>query len=271
MSNNVFTRAFQRALEGDPLDDVDDAFLKLSAFQQRMRDTEEYNGIAQFAQSMLSGVKHAGYYLNDSGKQGKSGFLTRKLDVDVEGMKRFLEKYGTTRNIFFTAVMACTLSRLSGQEDVAFGFIDNGRDRFNSFDAIGLYINGLPLLAHVDQQNMKAFLEKLSDTYYKLVKYNYYPFTPMTHQFIAGPVILFQFLPDWITEDDNYYSIPLPDAVVNKIISRMGNFEMEALIDLVEKGDRYMIRIIYSGYYSRKHVEILAETYEATLSQLIHA
>ena len=44
---------------------------------------------------------------------------------------------------------------------------------------------------------------------------------------------------------------------------------VEALVDVVEMKDKYTIKVMYSGYYSRKMMKALAKTYKETINQML--
>ena len=268
ISQNVFCRHFQRALEGASLGAVDDHFLKVSAFHQEVRSTEQYAEMDKYIRSMLSNLSEANFYRNPE-KPGRPGFHKRELGVDQEQVNRFTDRFGINKNILFTAAMVITLSKLTGCDEVAFGFLDNGRDRFNNFEDIGLYINGMPIVAHADHHDMRAFLNRLADIYYKLSQNNFFPFASLVQEFNIAPIILFQFFPDWIVEDGKYEHLPQNEALINAAVSTQKNFMVEALVDVVEKKNHYTIKVMYSGYYSRKMMKKLAKTYKETLSQML--
>jgi amino acid adenylation domain-containing protein/non-ribosomal peptide synthase protein (TIGR01720 family) len=268
ISQNVFCRHFQRALEGASLGGVDDHFLKVSAFHQEVRSTEQYAEMNMYIRSMLSNLSEANFYRNPE-KPGRPGFHKRELGVDQEQVNRFTDRFGINKNILFTAAMVVTLSKLTGCDEVAFGFLDNGRDRFNNFEDIGLYINGMPIVAHADHHDMRAFLNRLADIYYKLSQNNFFPFASLVQEFNIAPIILFQFFPDWIVEDGKYEHLPQNEALINAAVSTQKNFMVEALVDVVEKKNHYTIKVMYSGYYSRKMMKKLAKTYKETLSQML--
>ena len=268
VSTNVFCRHFLRALEGEKLDFVDDHFLKVSAFHQEVKSTEQYAETDKYIRSMLSNLSEANFYRNP-GKHGKPGYHKLELGVDREQVNRFTERFGITKNVLFTAAMSMTLSKLAGSDDVAFGFLDNGRDRFNNFEDIGLYMNGMPIVAHVDHHDMQAFLNRLADVYYKLSQNAFFPFASLVQEFNIAPIILFQFFPDWITEDGKYDHLPQNETLINAVLSTQKNFLVEALVDILEKGNSYTFRVTYSGYYSRKMMKALAKTYKETLIQLL--
>jgi hypothetical protein len=268
VSSNVFTRHFLRALEGEALDFVDDHFLKVSAFHQEVKRTERYAEMDKYIRNMLSNLTEGHFYRNP-GKRGRPGYHKRELGVNREQVKRFTDRYSVNKNILFTAAMAMTLSKLAGSDDVAFGFLDNGRDRFNNFEDLGLYITGMPLVTHVDRHDMQAFLDHLSSVYYKLSQNNYFPFASLVQEFNIAPIILFQFYPDWILEDGKYDHLPKNEMIINKAVSTQKDFMVEALADVAEIGDSYWVRITYSGYYSRKMMKALAATYKETIWEML--
>jgi hypothetical protein len=127
----------------------------------------------------------------------------------------------------------------------------------------------MPIVTHVDHHDMQAFLDNLSDVYYKLSQNNFFPFASLVQEFNIAPIILFQFFPDWIMEDGKYDDLPRNETLVNKLISMQKDFMVEALTDVVEMGNSYTFRIFYSGYYSRKMMKVLATTYKETITQML--
>jgi hypothetical protein len=269
VSNNVFCRHFLRALEGEPLGFVDDHFLKIAAFQQEVKCTEQYAEMDKYIRAMLGNLTEANYYRNP-GKHGRPGYHKRELGVDREQVDRFTDRFGITKNILFTAAMSITLTKLANNNDVVFGFLDNGRDRFNNFEDIGLYINAMPIIAHADYDDMGAFLKRQSDMYYKLSQNSYFPFASLAQEFNVFPIILFQFFPDWIKENGKYDHLPQNETLINAVLSTQKDFMVEALVDVVEMKDIYTIKVLYSGYYSRKMIKALTKTYKETIIQMLN-
>lgn len=268
ISGNVFRRDFLNALKGVVPKRVDTDFLKLAAFQQQLRNSEGYEQIMQDARTMFGNLKEVGFYRNPE-KMGKAGFIMRELSVSRKQVKSFTDRFGTNKNILFTSALALTLSRLTGKDDVLFGINENGRDRSLSYNAIGLYMNVVPMVAHVDRRNMRTCLKSLSDQYYKYARLSHYPFGPLALESGVSPIIEFQFLPDWIIDDGGYDHLPVSEKVLNKILSRMTDLVVEAHMEVVEGKDGYTLRIYHSGYYSREMIERLADTYQEILSRMI--
>ena len=267
-SGNVFRHVLKDILDGGKTDYVDDAFLKLSAFHQQIQNSPEFDITTEYARSVFENLEHVGF-LTNTGEHGKPGYLLRNLDVDPQRLQDFIINTGINKNILFTAVLACTLSALTGKDDVGFGYIENGRDRFGNYNSIGLFINALPMVVHANHQNVGEFLKNLSELYYRLMQYNYYPFGPMVQEYGISPLILFQFLPDWLVADGGYDKLPFNENVINLILSSQSDFLAEALIEVVQREKDYCFRVYYSGYYSRTIIKSVADTYRKILSRLI--
>ena len=268
ISHSVFRHEFSNALKGILPDHVDTAFLKIAAFHHHIQYSEECEEIVKETRAMLSSMETLGFYRNP-GKKGKAGYIVRDLTVKPEQIKRFTDQVGIDKTVFFTAAMSLTLSKLTEKEGVFFGVLENGRDRFQNFDAIGLYINVLPMIAHVDHQDMGAFLRQQSDQYYKLARNSYYPFVPLSQEYDISPTILFQFFPNWLVDEETEDHFEGKEWMVNMILKTMTDLLVESLTEVDETKDGYRLRIFYSGYYSRKMMIRLADTYQETLERMI--
>ena len=100
--------------------------------------------------------------------------------------------------VFFSSVFAYTLSRFVGSEKVLFNIVENGRDRFNNYDSVGMFVNTLPLLIDCKNQNIDSFMDYVSGMVYGVMRYNYYPFRVLANKYNLKSDILFQFLPEWV-------------------------------------------------------------------------
>ena len=58
-------------------------------------------------------------------------------------------------------------------------------------------------------------------------------------------------------------------TVLNTILPMMDDFMAEAMVQVMEKDDKCILIIFHSGYYSRKMMKTLAETYKMYFSEII--
>ena len=134
LSSDVFKRDLHTILVGGDVD-LDDSFLKVSAFNQQIAENNDYNGAEKFYESMLVDIDDVGELLDSVLADGPGSTLI-DLDIDKDLLKSFIEKHNISENVLFSSVFAYTLSRFVGSEKVSFNIIENGRDRFNNFDSI---------------------------------------------------------------------------------------------------------------------------------------
>ena len=156
LSDNVFKRDLQLILDGGVLD-VDDSFLKIAAYAQQISQTEDYVDAKNFYDSMLVDNDEVGVLLDSVSSEG-NGFISLDLDLDYHLFNGFLDDCGVSENVVFTSVFAYTLSRFVGSDKVLFNIAENGRDRFNNFDSIGMFVNTLPLVVDCKNRSVSSFL-----------------------------------------------------------------------------------------------------------------
>ena len=140
---------------------------------------------------MLADVDEVGVFL-DSVLPDGPGVSYTDLDFDSDLFKLFLDKWGVSENVLFTSVFAYTLSRFTGSDKVSFNIIENGRDRFNNLDAIGMFVNTLPILVDCKDQSVPNFMEQMSNLVYDVMRYNYYPFRLLAGEYGIDSSIIFQ-------------------------------------------------------------------------------
>ena len=268
LSDNVFRRDLLSILDGKAVD-LDDSFLKVSAFANQIKETEEYVYAGNFYEAMLADSEETGLLL-DSVLGDGPGFMETDLDLDYDLFKSFLNKFNVSENVLFTSAFAYALSRFVGSEKVLFNVIDNGRDRFNNFDAIGMYVNTLPLLVDCKNQEVTSFIEYMSDLVYDVMKFDYYPFRVLANEYGINSNILFQFLPDWISYDHDYDSLESGD-VENSLISGMNDLITDFSANIIQKGENYSLNIIYSDKYSRDFAKHFSKSYKLILHNIFDA
>ena len=265
LSASVFEHDLFEVLGGKSLE-FDDSFLKVSAFNSQVSKIDEYDQAASFYESMLVDIDEAGVLLDSICADGPGNY---SIDLETD-INEFMDKYEVSENILFTSVFAYTLSRFMGDEKVFFNMVENGRDRFNNFNSIGMFVNTLPLLVDCRNQSISSFIDYMSDVVYGVMGYNYYPFRLLANEYNINSDILFQFQPDWfikgdVTFDENTYDRKVKD----KIIEDMDDFITDLEVDVVQEGNDYTLNIVYSDKYSKELIERICESYKAILQDFI--
>ena len=174
LSDGVFKQDLQAILDGKSVD-TDDSFLKVSAFNQQIKENDDFVEADKFYESLLVDSDDAGSLLDSVVSDGP-GSIHIDLDLDLDLFNSFIDDYGISENIVFTSAFAYTLSRFAGNDKVLFNMAENGRDRFNNLNSIGMFVNTLPLLVDCKNQDVSSFIGDISSLIYDVMRYNYYQF-----------------------------------------------------------------------------------------------
>ena len=285
LSDAVFKQDLLSILQGKNVE-IDDSFLKVAAFNQQIEKTDEYVEAHDFYESMLADSEDAGVLLDSVGSDG-NGLAQCDLDLNYDLFKSFLSENRISENVLFTGVFAYTLSRFVGNDKVLFNIIENGRDRFNNFNSIGMFVNTLPLLVDCRNQEISSFLDSVSNTVYDAMRYNSYPFRLMAKEYGIDSGILFQFMPEWVGENENLDEFDLldyeDDSLMDSAEDLISDFEYDSLLDsaedlisdfvveLIESGQSYSLKVEYSEKYSNDFIRSFIESYKLILNEMINS
>ncbi|WP_406534985.1 amino acid adenylation domain-containing protein [Methanobrevibacter sp.] len=265
LSASVFEHNLFEILGGKYIE-IDDSFLQVSAFNSQICEMDEFDNAALFYESMLADIDEVDVLLDSVCPDGPGSY-----DIDLEiDIGEFMDKYDVSENVLFTSVFAYTLSRFMGDEKVFFNIVENGRDRFNNFNSIGMFVNTLPVLVDCKDQDVGSFMDYMSDLIYGVLGYNYYPYRLLANDYDINSDILFQFKPDWFIKEEVFFSENTFDNKVrDEIFEDMNDFITDFEVEVIQNGSDYSLNIIYSNRYSKDMVERFAESYKLILAQLI--
>jgi amino acid adenylation domain-containing protein len=266
LSNRVFKQDLLSILEGESID-IDDSFLKASAFSKQIQGTDNYLDAVKFYESMFADIDES-YELMDCVGADGPGSIQIDLDLDYDTFKSVLSKYGVSENIVFTGAFAYTLSRFTGGDKVLFSIIENGRGRFNNLNSIGMFVNTLPLLVDCKNQSVSSFMEHMSDLVYGVMKYNYYPFRQLANDYGIVSDILFQFFPSLDYGGEDYLSGIFEGY---DLLGNQNDFISDLNANVFQDGEEYSLIVSYSDKYSLEFVERLTESYKLILHGIIES
>ena len=268
ISENVFKRDLISILNGEDID-IDDSFLKVSAFNQQIKDTDEYIESYNFYEAMLTEIDDVNTLLNDVMSDGP-GFEEADLNLDYDSFKSFLNRYGVSENVIFVSVFAYTLSRFVGSEKVLFNIVENGRDRFNNFNAIGMFVNVLPLLVDCKNRDVPSFIDYMSRLTYDVMRYDNYPFRLLANRFGLNPDIIFQYMPEWIGDNNESDGNLLINNNEPEIVNNVKNLISDLNVNVSQKGRNYYLHIGYSENYSKKFIKQFITSYKLILHEILN-
>ena len=267
-SAGVFKHDMNMLLDGGSID-LDDTFLKASAFSHHIKNTEKFDEASEFYGKLLADVDETGKLIEDNKAKGYH-MQEFKLEIDKEAFKSFLAKAGISENVLFTGVFSYALSKFVDGDKVLFTMIENGRDRFDE-NSIGMTSNVMPLLIDCMDQSINSFIEYMADTVYGVMKHSYYPILLLFLKYNFEVKILFQYVPNWIVDEFNDIEDISVEEITNEVLEAYGDFLTELLFQVFQQGDDYNLVIVNSNKYSHELIDGLIDTFQTVLSNIIHS
>lgn len=243
-------------------------FLRVAAFTHQIRKTEKFNEAKEFYESMLADVGDAGYLLEDNSSKGYV-MSEYNLELDKNALKSFLNNAEVSENILFTSVFSYALSKVVENDKVLFTMVENGRDRFNE-NFIDMTSNVMSLLVDCKNQSISSFMESVSDIIYESMKYSYYPLLLLYQKFDFQVKIMFQFLPNWISEEIEDMVDISSSEIMNHVLRSYNDFLADLFVQVTQNGDDYILLIVHSKKYSDKMINDFKDIYKSILSNIIN-
>ena len=74
-----------------------------------------------------------------------------------------------------------------------------------------MFVNTLPILVDCKNHNISDFMNYMSGLIYDVMRYDYYPFRLLASEYDIDSSIIFQFLPDWVSVDEDDEKIYFDD------------------------------------------------------------
>ena len=273
ISSNVFKQSMEIFLNGGKVD-VDEGFLKMSAFNHQVKNTEKFSDAEDFFDSMLCDIEEVKSFVGD--KQSK-GFTmdTYDLEINHEKLKRFIDDNNISKNVLFTSAFSYTLSRFNKGDKVLFLLIGSGRGRFDDMDSIGLYANVKPLIINCKNQNIESFIKDSSKNIFGVTKYDFYPLLLLYQKYPLTTEVIFQYVPDWVSYDginynDEMLSTNLVDDILDEILEKQNDLMANFIVQVFQKGENYSMMIVNSNNYSNEMIQKFKNTFELILSNIIN-
>ena len=164
------------------------------SFSKEIKKTKLYKEAEVFYEKEFVDSENIVEPIPDIG-DNKPSYNSLNLKIDQNKIDQFIKKHEITKNILFTSVFAYALSRFTNSSNSYFTIIENGRDRLNAFNAIGMFVNTLPILVDCSSDSVVNFIAKCKDKIYQTIYYNFYPFRVLKNKYNVTANVEFQYYP----------------------------------------------------------------------------
>ncbi|MCQ2347190.1 MAG: amino acid adenylation domain-containing protein [Paludibacteraceae bacterium] len=148
------------------------------AQEQRAQDEQgEMEQHRQFFAGQLAEMEETSVPAADL-PAGKTGHIC-EIARPINGCQRTTNQpaEGVTDATFWFSVIAYTLARYVNTKDVYITTVSNGRQDPAVADTIGMFVNTLPVVAHLREQTVAEFLTATARDFHATIQHENYPFS----------------------------------------------------------------------------------------------
>ncbi|MCQ2795625.1 MAG: AMP-binding protein, partial [Bacilli bacterium] len=255
-STIIFAKHLLALLNNESVD-FDQAFLQFSALSEEIKKTKLFKDAELFFEKEFIESENIIELLPDIGTNN-SGYHTLKLDINSARLSEFVKKYEISKNDLFTSVFAYTISRFTNTSNAYFAIIEEGRDRLDAGNSIGMFVSTLPILIDCSDDTIANFLTKSRNKIYQTINYDFYPFRLLKNKYNVTNNIQFQYLLDLKSRYLEIYEKEQRKDLISDLS-----------FDLYESNDVYTLCVTNSAKYSSATVKKILLTYNRVLNEIM--
>ena len=140
--------------------------------------TEFYEESRQYFENRLDGVEWSSYPETDhESRENEMGELFAPIGIEQPQMKAMERHYKISRNEFFIAVAALSISIYNKKNDIKLCWIYNGREDLTAMNSVGLLFRELPVGVRLkDEMTLRELFADVHDQVQKGIEHSCYPY-----------------------------------------------------------------------------------------------
>lgn len=165
---------------------------------------------------------------------------------------------------FWLAATTYALGRFAGTKDIYISTVSGGRQNLNISETVGMFVNTLPIHAHIRGQRVREYVKEVADTFCDTMAHENYPFARIAsdYGYSAATTYAFQLgMVDMYMDDDAAMHVELLGDEEPK-------FKIGIMID-VREGKPAVICQYDSTLYTPRLMQALADSIEATAMHML--
>ena len=189
-SHDLFNQQICMRLEGKAIDEEKYTLIDFTIDEQKADQTDakaffdeqmkECEGATDIPADLKSGAKH-----------GKLKWTGAPFDLD--GLTEFCKRENVTPATVTLAAAMYTIARYANSYDVYISTISNGRSNLKISNTMGMFVNTLPLAAHIKDGSVMEFIRNTAEIFEKTISFEQYPFAQIADSYGFRPNISFAY------------------------------------------------------------------------------
>lgn len=190
-SYGIILREITAILDGSGRPEETNSYLDFCRDQKAFAASPAMAEHKDYFTSMFKGFEQSSSIASDINSTG----LGKQAEVVIPLPANPLPaaKKGFTDADFWLAATAYTVGRFTSSDDVYLATVSSGRSDVRYADTVGMFVNTLPVCAHIGKQTSGDFIREVADNFHATTAHENYPFSAITSQFGFHPDIVYAY------------------------------------------------------------------------------
>lgn len=194
-SVSLFLKQLTDAIDGVAPEQEQYTFFDYAHDEQQLPATPEYAESERYFTETLKTVDGVSNITEDL--QPQEGAVPRlafaETVLDMAKVSDAAKALGVNPSSIFLAAAYYTVSRYTNSQDVCLCTISNGRSNLRISDTIGMFVNTIAIVSHVQDVTVRDFILQTSGDFSAALEHEKYPFAKAAEKFDLSPTLFFQY------------------------------------------------------------------------------
>ncbi|WP_407374929.1 amino acid adenylation domain-containing protein [Methanobrevibacter sp.] len=257
-TKSLIDRDLAIALKGNLDNDIDYGFLYASRDSFEAEFNLKYESAKKFYEEKFAEIDDVQTMETDV--NASSGSVILPIRGVRDKVKSFAHENGITVSNFLNAAFAYAYSRFTGDNNVYYTFIENGRHETYAQEAVSMFARTIPILVDCENRPIKDYLIDTSDLILESMSNGIYPFRLIASEFDLKNDVNFEY---------NYDLNDVSDIGDEIIFSDETDYVSELSCVIYDLDDGYLVNVSYFDKFSQDTIERFVKVFKEVLTQFL--
>ena len=194
----IFNQAIGKAYMGEEPETEAFDFYDFAVSEEELTGGDAYQEAEKHFDGLLDGVESVVYPHSATLDNSSTRNVELRTTIDGNAINSFCEKTGVSENAFYMAAFFQVLHRVTREDSVFISTINNGRNRAELMNTIGMFVKTLPIVSSLPEKDagrisVVDYATQFQQQYLNAVQRDFYPFSDIVKRHGIHPDIMYVF------------------------------------------------------------------------------
>ncbi|MBQ6636067.1 MAG: AMP-binding protein [Lachnospiraceae bacterium] len=225
--------------------------------------TDFYEESRRYFEDRYGGIEWSEYpFIDHRARSNETGEIFAELDIEHAQLREIEKTYRISRNEFFIAILALSISIYNRRNDIKVSWNYNGRESIEYMTSVGLLFRELPVGIRFEQDmTVRDVFSDVQDQVRKGIEHCCYPYVDFTGEVATGESAYLLYQQD--LRDTEY----LENEGIEVIDIRQNQAASQTILDIeiLDGSDGLQVMIDFSAsWYEEKSIQKFARIFAGT-------